>query len=203
VVLKELEMVLKPRFGHDGRSREWFESVGFPGLIFFCTLMLLATGTAIHAEEHYGWSNAQIRLLADDCFALIEEDAAGRRVRHCPHHEINGDLSAEQLIFVLGTIGDEIFTDPHNRAIACHHLENHYQKIYHKLMQTDTTTPLNINRAGLLELVSLPRIGPVLAVKVVQYRNSHAGFGSIEEMINVEGIGRGTFKAIRPYIRID
>ena len=51
--------------------------------------------------------------------------------------------------------------------------------------------------------MGINRIGPVLAVKVVQYRKSHAGFGSLEEIMNVEGIGQGTFRAIRPYVRVD
>ena len=196
-------MKSKPGRDYGCCSYRWSGRVGLVGWIVLSTLMVLATGLAVHAGDPWGWSSSQTRLLFDACFADIEVDATGKRIRHCPHHEMNGDLSAEQLIFVLGTIHDEAFVDPRNRAIARKHLENHYQKIHAKLMQADLTAPLNINRVGLLELVTLPRIGPVLAVKVVQYRNSHAGFGSVEDLMKVEGIGRATFRAIRPYVCID
>ena len=59
---------------------------------------------------------------------------------------------------------------------------------------------VDINRAGLTELVILPNIGPVIAVKIVEYRNMHGLFESIEDIKKVEGIGSGTFNAVRHYI---
>jgi len=61
----------------------------------------------------------------------------------------------------------------------------------------------NINKAQLTELVALPQVGPVLAVKINEYSNTHNMYVTIEDIMKVEGIGPGTFNAIRHYISTD
>lgn len=58
----------------------------------------------------------------------------------------------------------------------------------------------NINKARLTELVTLPQVGPVLAIKINEYRNTHNLYVTIEDIMKVEGIGPVTFNAIRHYI---
>ncbi len=53
------------------------------------------------------WSAGKISLLPDSSFALVEIEK-GKKVRHCPHHDANGTLDEEQLIYVLGNFDDEI-----------------------------------------------------------------------------------------------
>lgn len=59
---------------------------------------------------------------------------------------------------------------------------------------------IDINTASADLLTSLDGIGPVLAQRIVDYRNSHGGFHSIEEIKNVSGIGDKKFAAIRDRI---
>lgn len=61
---------------------------------------------------------------------------------------------------------------------------------------------LEINTATVEELVQLPKIGPVIANRIVEYRNAHGGFNNIEELINVKGIGEKRLTDIKPYIYI-
>ena len=61
---------------------------------------------------------------------------------------------------------------------------------------------ININAAGLEELQTIPRVGPVLAQKIIDYRMTSGGFKSIEELTQVKGIGNATFNKIRPYVSI-
>lgn len=60
---------------------------------------------------------------------------------------------------------------------------------------------VNINQAGLDELVSLPGIGPVTAQKIISYREEHI-FTRIEEIQKVPGIGPATFDQIKPYLTV-
>jgi competence ComEA-like helix-hairpin-helix protein len=61
---------------------------------------------------------------------------------------------------------------------------------------------LDINTATVKEIVQLPKIGPVIANRIVEYRNARGGFNSIEELINVKGIGEKRLEDIKPYIYI-
>ena len=62
---------------------------------------------------------------------------------------------------------------------------------------------LNINTASVEELDEfLPGIGPVTAQKIVDYRTAYGAFSSIEEIMNVSGIGEKTFADIQNLITV-
>jgi competence protein ComEA len=61
---------------------------------------------------------------------------------------------------------------------------------------------ININTAGAAELDQLPHIGPVLAQRIITYRQAQGPFKSIEEIKNVAGIGEAIFNAIKEFITI-
>jgi len=61
---------------------------------------------------------------------------------------------------------------------------------------------ININTAGLESLTRLPRIGPVTAGNILQYREENGPFKSLQELDNVTRIGPKTLELIRPYIFI-
>ena len=148
-----------------------------------------------------GWSDITIRLLSNSSFAVVEVEA-GKKTRHCPHHDLNGKIDEEQLIYVLGTLEGETWLYPENKEIAKKHLESHYDKFIAKVMKKGLEGTVNINRVSLTDLVSLPHIGPVLAVKIVEYRNMHGLFEKIEDIRKVQGVGSGTFNAIKHYISV-
>jgi len=61
---------------------------------------------------------------------------------------------------------------------------------------------ININSAGVEELTDLPGIGPAYAQRIVDYRKEYGPFKSIEDLLNVRGIGDRTFDKIRDRITI-
>jgi competence protein ComEA len=65
------------------------------------------------------------------------------------------------------------------------------------------TGRVNINRAGVEELDTLPGIGPAIAQRIVDYRAEHGPFSTIEEITNVKGIGAATFDELRERIAIE
>lgn len=70
---------------------------------------------------------------------------------------------------------------------------------------TDTQFPdylIDINHATAEELETLPGIGPTLAMRIVQYRDEHGPFQTIEDIMNVSGIGPTTFDLIKDYIYV-
>ncbi|MDN5347305.1 MAG: competence protein ComEA [Clostridia bacterium] len=62
---------------------------------------------------------------------------------------------------------------------------------------------VNINTAGLAELDSLPGIGPALAQRIIDYRNTYGPFRSIEDLQNVSGIGAKRFEELKDKITVN
>lgn len=62
------------------------------------------------------------------------------------------------------------------------------------------TEKININTADENQLQTLTGIGPAKAQKIIEYRESNGGFKSIEEIMNVSGIGEKTFENIKENI---
>lgn len=61
---------------------------------------------------------------------------------------------------------------------------------------------ININAAPASELVRLKGIGEVKAAAIIKYRNENGGFKSVDELINVSGIGKKTLEKIRDYVTV-
>ena len=61
---------------------------------------------------------------------------------------------------------------------------------------------ININTASVGELQELPRIGPKVAQRIVDFRKAHGKFKRIEEIMKVKGIGEGTFERIKELITV-
>lgn len=62
---------------------------------------------------------------------------------------------------------------------------------------------ININTAGAAELDKLPGIGPALAQRIIEYRESKGSFGKIEDITKVSGIGTAMFEKMKSRISVD
>lgn len=62
---------------------------------------------------------------------------------------------------------------------------------------------VNINTAGVKELDTLPGIGPVLAQRIVEYRETKGSFKNVEELTKVSGIGPALLAKIKDRVRAD
>jgi comEA protein len=62
--------------------------------------------------------------------------------------------------------------------------------------------PININTASSEQLQRLPRIGPAMAARIIEYRTQNGNFKSKEELMRVRGIGEKTFQNLKDIISI-
>ena len=66
----------------------------------------------------------------------------------------------------------------------------------------DGTAVVNINTASVHHLQRISGIGDTKARAIVEYREAHGGFKSVDELVNVSGIGEKTLDAIRDQLTV-
>lgn len=62
--------------------------------------------------------------------------------------------------------------------------------------------PVNINTAGAEELDTLPGIGPSMAKRIIEFRETEGAFTAIEDIKKVKGIGEAKFEKMKDKICI-
>jgi competence protein ComEA len=61
---------------------------------------------------------------------------------------------------------------------------------------------VNLNTADQTALESLPEVGPVTAQAILAWRTEHGGFTSIDQLLDVDGIGDATLAQLTPYVTV-
>lgn len=61
---------------------------------------------------------------------------------------------------------------------------------------------IDINQAGPAELTKLPGIGTSTAAKISAYRDANGPFKSVDELLNVKGIGPDKLEKIKPLVTL-
>lgn len=72
--------------------------------------------------------------------------------------------------------------------------------IYNSSAQSDDK--VDINTASKAELASMPGLGPLTAERIVEYREKNNGFKSIDQLINIKGIGQERLSRIKLWATI-
>lgn len=63
-------------------------------------------------------------------------------------------------------------------------------------------TKLDVNAATAEQLVSIKGIGPSKAAAIIKYRNEIGGFTSIEELVEVKGIGQKALANLKLFLKV-
>lgn len=69
--------------------------------------------------------------------------------------------------------------------------------------EDETEWQIDLNKATEEQLQKLDGIGPVLAERIVAYRQEHGDFTSVDQLLEVEGIGEGILGGIRDMLIIE
>jgi len=60
---------------------------------------------------------------------------------------------------------------------------------------------ISLSTASATQLQTLPGIGPALSANIIEHRNANGAFTSVDELINVAGIGSGIVENVREFVR--
>ena len=67
---------------------------------------------------------------------------------------------------------------------------------------TVPVAPVDLNSATAAELDALPGVGPATAAAIIRFRTQHGSFGSVDDLLQVPGIGPAKLSALRPHVRV-
>lgn len=95
------------------------------------------------------------------------------------------------------------------RNLPGHYVRLHQRVIEEQQVISDTAEStqikdgtIDLNTATQAQFEELPGIGEVLAQRIVDYRQMHGPFVVIEDLLNVEGIGKKKLEQLEPFVRI-
>ncbi len=121
-----------------------------------------------------------LQRVASGSRAGVAVDAAGGLTRH-------GDATAVNLAAPLHD-GQQIVVPKRGAAAAASAAA---------APGAPPSAPISLSSASVAQLDTLDGIGPTLAQRIVQYREAHGGFRSVDELKQVDGIGEKRFAALR------
>lgn len=75
-------------------------------------------------------------------------------------------------------------------------------EVYSEIKNPVEPTVFNLNSASERALQKVSGIGETTARAIVEYRGTHGNFSSVDELLNVRGIGQATLEKIRPYLTV-
>ena len=63
-------------------------------------------------------------------------------------------------------------------------------------------TQVDINKASVEQLVTIPGVGEATARRIVAFREEHGPFRRVEDLMKVKGIGEKSLEKLRPYVKV-
>lgn len=122
------------------------------------------------------------------------------RVKNPGVYKIKKETRLKDLIDEAGGLLDDAKTSNLNLARKLKDEEKITIKSY--LDKDEEDSKININTASKDMLTSIPGVGSKMADKIIKYRQEHP-FNSIEDLLNITGIGKKKFEEIKLYITTD
>ena len=115
-------------------------------------------------------------------------DLAGGLLQNAETRHINfAQHVTDQMLLYIPVVGEEIADIPYTQPNS---------------PVEEGTSKININTATDLELQALPGIGEKKALQIINYRTENGSFSTIEELMEVSGIGQKTFDTLKESITV-
>ena len=149
----------------------------------------------------FGVSKSELAISSIILLGLI----LGLILKSFNYDNENNKVTSEAIYKALDSLAEAqkttyIGTDIKNNKLSkTQTVESSSQNTFISKKQKISSGKININTASKLELMNLPGVGESTALKIIDYR-SQQKFNSIEDIMNVKGIGPKKFEKMKPYI---
>jgi competence ComEA-like helix-hairpin-helix protein len=156
--------------------------------------------------------NQQVEYTTADLKGLLTESHYSTQsqfygARYYKEGDDKNDLSPEAfhklVTFFIGTQQVPIVFDTDPKDAVWNYPAYAYDMTVEETTPEGAAARVNINTASYGELLDLPGIGPVLATRIMELRDSIGSFQNIEEIMEVSGIGSGTFEQLKELISVN
>ncbi len=105
-------------------------------------------------------------------------------------------MSKKELMVLTGLICILVLSN------AVNYLRREHLKRDNTVLVQKMSIRISINGADADDLTNLPGIGPSIAQRIVEYRQTHGTFKNLGDLKKIKGIGDKLFKRILPYIKL-
>lgn len=137
--------------------------------------------------------------LGDRVITAIEKAGGLTKKADTSNINLSQRLNGEMVVYVFTSAEIKSGAEQINCDTSCnceiYEINNCYEKI-------DTNSKVNINKATLDDLIKLSGIGNSKAEAILRYREENGLFNSIENLMDVTGIGEKLFDSIKEFITI-
>lgn len=115
--------------------------------------------------------------------------------------------AAQNATAIEQTSGDSVDTEPQfateGGAVSGSHIQHKKRRATHASHKKPARPPVtNLNTANSSQLQLLQGIGPAMAARIIEYRKTSGGFKTIEQVMDVKGIGPKKFGKIKLFLKV-
>ncbi len=150
--------------------------------------------TLTDLQHRFGFTRNEVALV----LLLSAGLAAGTGIRWLRGEDIAGGeiptasaYAASDSMFAALSAAADADTVPEFPAAAMHAAQ--------RKLRLDSAS-IDINTASADDLAKLPGIGDAFARRIISFREEHGRFSRVEDLMQVSGIGKKKFQALRPFV---
>ena len=182
------------------RFLRWLERFKTPITVVLVIGVLAATGLLVFHTTAFKQLVARAASSSDDQTLKALADQQQALMAELASFKLDNPAGFAPLGDAVGTTPAAISSTASNSSSST---STSPSKSASTSTSSTTTGLVHLNTADAAALETLSDIGPTKAQAILDYRNAHGLFKSIDELDNVKGIGAATIDKLRPHLILD
>ena len=162
-----------------------------------------SAGTTHEITQEYNSGLININTATASQLTTLDGIGESKAAAIVEYREQHGDFSSVDDLLNVPGIGEKILEGLRDQVtVGAPSVTSTTAGTTHEITQEYNSGLININTATASQLTTLNGIGETKAAAIVEYRRQHGRFTSVDELLNVRGIGEKTLANIRGQITV-